>query len=1535
MVNSHGLSVCLRVMVVWGAVFAGCPEARSEHEFRRGDANLDGRVDVGDALDVISFLFLGTPQILCFDAADTDDVGKVDITDGLNIILAGVTGAVTIPAPGPLVCGPDPTDVDGLDCGSYPHEICDSPPAVPSVDTFELSLGAAARFDGAPGDRFPVTVALCHEFPVGAISVPLSVSGCRVVRATVSLEMGVSEIAFDDDKVLFSWFFVGAELSENSVAGACDLPRELFTFEVEIDPGRGSCTFVFVDELAGSGLPLANRVVSSTLGGSARPAARSLAVPYCITSSAACPPRLGLEVETTLPVVDGSLFATAGQSIGLDTFVTVDNVDPALVEAWSLSIGGLGSEIDFVDAVCQLPCLETLIGSGADLTFSRDERVDPTVKGQGPGFVSSGVLNAATPLGAGRFRIGHFRASLTVPHSGSGPTSLHLFFKDGLEGASGIPSVNNVSLATGETFEIADGVGISDLSLEVVPVQDLSLGVITDAFVNVTVPESYLRLPSPTAGTALRMTVTDAEARDRQAVYLRWGAPPTTLVHDQVVFEDDSNQIMVIPEASGRDAYFLIEGREYDGRVNSLSVIVEEIDFEITSMSGSFSGPADSATVSVRVDGVGFTEGTVFSLHSAGGVAPLVARDAVLVSSRRADVVFDIDSTTPPDVYDLHADDVVIGLSAVFRGGFEILPPPALGPVTELDVRGGRVYRFNWVYIMTLVVRNLGEIERPAPLLRVRGILDPEEPCVGCIPNTLTTVFTQMQVPGESTFHVDRDLFVLAADREGFTGYLAPGAEVEIPVTYQTTHCRSCPGRFEVALFTPRAFDFIGWDVMAPPAGIDPSVWDEVWPGLSATLGGSWLDLNNSLADLAARLSPRHFPITSVHDLVRFATREALGRESTAIVGTVKDSMTRLPVAGVEIFALIENVVQSSAVTDSDGRFTIDWLRGSSNYTMVVEGHSIVAPSSDMVRFDLGVADIFGREFIVEPGVPSGLVANCVACDESDLPVEPLAFPDGLFTPHRNFDIDIISSYDPNDKEGPEGDEDDLTNAVGYTIYFQNDPEKASAPVRTARIVELLDGNLFDLDSFVPGPVSVGGHVFPPLVDTFSSSNSSPGASSYQLDVTDTIVIRDTGDCVGIDNCGDGCTVDCNGPVERTENVKVTFSWYRDTGAVIDPGACNLGTASDMDGLAVWEFTTIGGEPTGGFLPPDDCCGQGTGSVGFSVNLMDNAHNTLVAGDPVENDACIFFDPEGAVASADLFNLGCSTDHEILVTPTAEPGAPINISPVDASTLEPLPVMLDWRGEADSYDVYVWTGTEFDPPGAPLSTDNTFFYLTPLDLDPGVQYFWKVVAFDEENNTTDGEVWSFDTLAEGAVPLIPTNPMPVDGAVELTRMLNFSWDAPGATAYCVRVWTEGTNAVVGTFDANGIVNNLLENVELDAGTQYLWEVTAMNDAGSVTGSEWTFNTATLVFERGNIDESSELDLSDVINSLLFQFLGQFAPRCMKAGDVDDSGLVDVTDPILLLQHLFLGTYDIPAPFDECGEDPIPDGLNCAAFDLCE
>jgi uncharacterized protein (DUF362 family) len=90
----------------------------AEVTFRRGDVNVDGGVDISDAVVILFHLFVGGGAPACARSADADDSGELDVTDVLYLL--GYLFLSQSPPPEPFgACGVDPTE-DALDCLAFP-----------------------------------------------------------------------------------------------------------------------------------------------------------------------------------------------------------------------------------------------------------------------------------------------------------------------------------------------------------------------------------------------------------------------------------------------------------------------------------------------------------------------------------------------------------------------------------------------------------------------------------------------------------------------------------------------------------------------------------------------------------------------------------------------------------------------------------------------------------------------------------------------------------------------------------------------------------------------------------------------------------------------------------------------------------------------------------------------------------------------------------------------------------------------------------------------------------------------------------------------------------------------------------------------------------------------------------------------------------------------------------------------------------------------------------------------------------------------
>lgn len=92
---------------------------KPEITFRRGDADVNGAIDITDPIVTLQAVYLQGPPLACADAADTNDDGVVDVRDAEYSMRYQFGGGIEPPAPGPVTRGPDATE-DELGCQRYP-----------------------------------------------------------------------------------------------------------------------------------------------------------------------------------------------------------------------------------------------------------------------------------------------------------------------------------------------------------------------------------------------------------------------------------------------------------------------------------------------------------------------------------------------------------------------------------------------------------------------------------------------------------------------------------------------------------------------------------------------------------------------------------------------------------------------------------------------------------------------------------------------------------------------------------------------------------------------------------------------------------------------------------------------------------------------------------------------------------------------------------------------------------------------------------------------------------------------------------------------------------------------------------------------------------------------------------------------------------------------------------------------------------------------------------------------------------------------
>ena len=92
--------------------------------------------------------------------------------------------------------------------------------------------------------------------------------------------------------------------------------------------------------------------------------------------------------------------------------------------------------------------------------------------------------------------------------------------------------------------------------------------------------------------------------------------------------------------------------------------------------------------------------------------------------------------------------------------------------------------------------------------------------------------------------------------------------------------------------------------------------------------------------------------------------------------------------------------------------------------------------------------------------------------------------------------------------------------------------------------------------------------------------------------------------------------------------------------------------------------------------------------------------------------------------------------------------------------------------------------------------------------------------------------------------------------------------------------------------------------------------------------------AAMDFNRGDSNGDGTINIADAIYLLNYLYQDGPTPTCLDTADVNDDGAVDIADAVYGLSMLKGGGPLPPPPFNQCGDDPTPDAVDCVSYAPC-
>jgi len=207
-------------------------------------------------------------------------------------------------------------------------------------------------------------------------------------------------------------------------------------------------------------------------------------------------------------------------------------------------------------------------------------------------------------------------------------------------------------------------------------------------------------------------------------------------------------------------------------------------------------------------------------------------------------------------------------------------------------------------------------------------------------------------------------------------------------------------------------------------------------------------------------------------------------------------------------------------------------------------------------------------------------------------------------------------------------------------------------------------------------------------------------------------------------------------------------------------------------------------------------------------------------------------------------HLACGGD-EVQGPINHAPGGVTLVQPDSGAADVPSNPTLIWTGGEDAdgdsvvFDVYLGMN---EPLPLARTTGDTSFTVT-TGLPPATGHLWRVVARDPDGAAAQSSTWPFTTGSNSAPPA-PTDPVPADGAVNVTQAAVLSWSAgpdPDVDPVTFDVYFGTTNPPA--FVGNQTPSSYDPPGDLAFSTAYYWRIVAKDDqGGESTGPVWTFTT---------------------------------------------------------------------------------------------
>lgn len=379
-------------------------------------------------------------------------------------------------------------------------------------------------------------------------------------------------------------------------------------------------------------------------------------------------------------------------------------------------------------------------------------------------------------------------------------------------------------------------------------------------------------------GGHLRLTFDDLDNLGSNEIYVRRGSAPTAGLFDYKFTKTGADQSLLVPDADAGDWYVMVVGANVTGTGGYTLRADFSTDIILESITPNRLG--NLVPVTIAASGAAFDS----SVQAFLKLGATTVRTGIVnfVSSKRLLLDFDITGISS-NTYQLtltRTTNTAALPIQILEGGIAKLETELIAPA---QVRRGAPATIFVEYA------NTGDAPMDAPLLVLHGsggarlTLDMNAIAVGL-----------WSAPPQIGFSDTVQILGSGAT----PGILQPGERIRVPVAYVGFTEPVASIQFDLGVFDNSNTNTVDWNSLKAslrPSSITSNAWDVIWANFIASVGPTWGDYDNMLAENALYLGKLGLNVTDVSELLAFELAQADSLNPVGALASGTDAAARQP----------------------------------------------------------------------------------------------------------------------------------------------------------------------------------------------------------------------------------------------------------------------------------------------------------------------------------------------------------------------------------------------------------------------------------------------------------------------------------------------------------------------------------------------------------------------------------------------------------------------------------------------------------------